>query len=1854
MRKILFQNLLSVLMIIIVVFTTNTVISQVGTPSFYNAVPTATANSFPLNSTTSNKVQWIYAPGVFTSDGTPGGTPLTAGNLITKIYIRIQSVNTTTTYQPDFSISMTQTGTSNVFSNATFLTGLINVFQSSAFQFTGIATASWYGIPLTTPFLYDPTMSLIVELKTNNATAGGNSVNSITTTGLNQRVYGAYGSATGTAGAGLTPIGFDVTTASPCTIPPFAGNATSTLTNACNGENFTLNLSNNTTGTGQTYQWQSSLTGFAPWTNIGSNNISAAYNTSQTTSTYYRCEVTCSGSSVYSDSIQITSPTLVNGNFTINSSLPTSSSNFISFTDAIDYIKCGINGPVEFTVAPGTGPYIEQVVIPDIYGTSSTNTITIKGNGNTLSYTSSNTANRAGIHLNGADHVTIDSLIIDGSAGTYAWGIVLTNTADSNTIKNCVINIGNVASTSINYAGIVLNGSATGTAASGNNGNGNLFYKNEIIGGYYGFYIYGNSTGPTLNNNNQIIANTIKDSYFYGIYAIYQSSGFVVSKNEIYRPTRSVSSTIYGINISTATVGALIEKNKIHNMFELLPASTSVLYSIYVSADANSTTPTRVENNLITTTGGNGTTYGIYSTGSDYLNIYHNTIVLDDAIATTGATYGIYQTTLATGVNIKNNIVLVSRSGTGAKRCLYFVTNTSTISSDNNVLFMNASSGTNNHLGQWGAINYTTFTDWKTANTNAYDQNSVNDDPLFINPFVGDFTPGNSNVDDVGAIVGVLTDINDSTRSTSNPDPGAFEIPPVLGTDIKTDALILPTESVTGCYNTETIRVRIKNNGTDPIDLTTKPVTITVNITGAVTLTYSALVNSGILLAGDTISVLMTTPGSTINMSTIGTYTFTITSSVTSDVNSANNELIVERIKLGLTGGIATASPDNTCISNTTLPTLNASSVEGFSSVKWQSSTTSGVGFSDIANSNDTSFVLSTSPTQTLYYRLVATCGSLEQNSSEVVITVNNPQISLTTPGTRCGPGTVNLSATPAGAATINWYNSASGGLPISTGNTFTTPTITSTTTYYAAASEGGSTMNVGKAAPVTALNLLASPRGIQFDALTPFILNSVTVFSTSATAGSGIITLYDNTNTAINTVSVSWPGGGSTASPVPQVLSLNLSIPTGTGYKLMMTTFTTGGIAYESSGMSVAAYAALSTSDIAFVGSMTSLTSLSTTAYYYFYDWSISTGCEGVRTPVTATITSAPTITVTSTIDTICSLGTSTLSVSSSNLNYTYNWTPNGVTGSTAIVSPSATTKYYVNANDAGSGCTALDSLTIFVQNTPTDITATVPSFCVTGGSTLLKLNPLTEYAGNYVQWQTSSNGISYSDISGATGTSYTTPVFNDSSYFRALVKNEIGTVCSQTDILIPVSKPLITSTTPNYHCGAGTVTIGATANAGALINWYSDATGGAILATGNSFTTPTLSTTTTYYAAASLGSGGAGTSALLITELDLGTNDRLEIQNVSPASLDVTGWKVVLSNSYTDINSVNANIKTLTGTLLPGETIAYTDATGGPNYWGSNILWNPGAFPTFTGWALILDNNDVVKDAVFLNWPSANIQAMSITVNSAIITIGSQWTGNGIDITTVAATDGVSRKGLLDDNSLNNFEIIPLTIGTTNTNLTVPMSGFACESSPRTPVIATIDNDPGCSAVPVNLLYFTGNKLGNINKLNWTTLTEQNNIGFELQRSADGNNFSKIGFINAANNGNSNNSNSYQFIDEQPLKGNNYYRLKQMDKDGKFNLSNIVLLKGNSIAELTITEVYPNPVKNNITIKIHSPKAEKANVVITDATGKVILQQNCALTQGVNNIKMQMSSIAKGNYLLKVICASGCESKTIKVIKE
>jgi len=1185
-------------------------ISNAQTPQYFKGTGTST-NTIPMN-TTGSHCQQLYLPSDFNT------TPISG--LITKIWFRNSVAGGTGTYT-NFSVAFIQNSLT-AFPNTTFLTGLTTALSSPSITINGNATAGgWYEILLTTPYLYDNTQTLIVEIKYDSKVGGMSGFTTTATGNKRLSIVTAPGPLTGNLSTLWGDWGMDLIPATPCTSPPTPGTATASPTPICTGTSVNLNLTGHTQGMGQTYVWESAAAIGGPYTPISPSSSFSNLTVNPTVTTYYRAAVTCSGNTQTSVPVQVVvNPALPGGTYTINPALPPGGGNYQTIAAAVSALSCGIAGPVIFNVAPGSGPYNEQVIVPIVGGTSAVNTVTFYGNGATIQATPV-TATRHIIRLDGADYITFRKFNLLAQAGsTFGWGVHLTNGADNNTIDSCTIDVSAVTSTTqSNSAGIVGSGSTTSVTTAGSASN-NTISNNTIIGGYQGIILIGTAT--SLNSlNNTITKNEVRDWLVTGI-EITHANGGVISYNNIHRTNRAdVATTIsQGIEFGAGNINCIINGNRIHDSHTATATQSGTFYGIYANAcDATAGSENRVINNLIYKINSlTGTIYGLYNSSSDGVYYYHNTVVLDHAAATAGITRGFYQLTLSTNIQFRNNIVIIARGGTGVKYCLYFGTTTSTILSNNNVLLNTATGGTNG-IGSFGTTGYTTLIDWQGANGNAYDQQSISVDPAFNSPGTGDYTPTAPSVNNIGAPVGVTTDILQAPRSGTTPDPGAYEFNIAAGINMGAQSLVTPAVSPNGCYTSaEIVTIKIKNSDINPINFTVNPVTVTTNVTGAVTQTLTAVVNTGTLGAGLTLDVPMT---GTLNMNPTGVYTFNAFTTVTGDVNPGNDAMIPVNItKAVLAAGTASANPNQFCV--TGAPTLSATGITGYGNLQWQQSITAGSGFTDIPGATTSPYTVSPI-SQTMYYRLVASCNGNSVMSNEVTATVNNPQITSTTPGASCGPGpvTVTLAATGSGPV-LNWYDVPSGGVAIGTGSPFTTPPISATTNYWVSSGDGGTSGNVGPLNNAIGTGagstILIGTQQLFFDVLAPSItINTVTIYPT-ATVGSSFTIVIQNSS-AVQVYSSGPMTTTVTGGTTPQVVTLNAVLPAGTGYRFGFST--NPGMWRNDAG---AVYPYTLPGVVSITGN-----SFNPVYYYWFYNWSVSSGCEGLRTMVTATVTPPPSATI-------------------------------------------------------------------------------------------------------------------------------------------------------------------------------------------------------------------------------------------------------------------------------------------------------------------------------------------------------------------------------------------------------------------------------------------------------------------------------------------------------------------------------------------------------------------------------------------------------------------------------------------------
>jgi len=152
----------------------------------------------------------------------------------------------------------------------------------------------------------------------------------------------------------------------------------------------------------------------------------------------------------------------------------------------------------------------------------------------------------------------------------------------------------------------------------------------------------------------------------------------------------------------------------------------------------------------------------------------------------------------------------------------------------------------------------------------------------------------------------------------------------------------------------------------------------------------------------------------------------------------------------------------------------------------------------------------------------------------------------------------------------------------------------------------------------------------------------------------------------------------------------------------------------------------------------------------------------------------------------------------------------------------------------------------------------------------------------------------------------------------------------------------------------------------------------------------------------------------------------------------------------------------------------------------------------------------------------------------------------------------------------------------------------------------------------------------------LTWTTHSEINNHGFEVQRSFDGKKFVKVDFIKGS--GTSSQINNYNFIDKN-VKSNQmyYYRLKQVDYDGRFEITKMVSAKVESDLVSEVYDIFPNPSNNKAELSLLLKVEQLIQVTIYNQVGKICSQDEHYLKAGNSNINLDVEKLNSGIYYVK-----------------
>lgn len=171
----------------------------------------------------------------------------------------------------------------------------------------------------------------------------------------------------------------------------------------------------------------------------------------------------------------------------------------------------------------------------------------------------------------------------------------------------------------------------------------------------------------------------------------------------------------------------------------------------------------------------------------------------------------------------------------------------------------------------------------------------------------------------------------------------------------------------------------------------------------------------------------------------------------------------------------------------------------------------------------------------------------------------------------------------------------------------------------------------------------------------------------------------------------------------------------------------------------------------------------------------------------------------------------------------------------------------------------------------------------------------------------------------------------------------------------------------------------------------------------------------------------------------------------------------------------------------------------------------------------------------------------------------------------------------------------------------------------------------------LPVTYLNFSVVKQANVDLIKWTTKTEINNSHFNVQRSANGKYFETLGRVNSKKENNSTIKQiNYSYTDETPLIGHNYYRLEQVDIDGKKNYSKVINIIWTAQGAFAF---YPNPTKEKLNIDFSQDEENLIEVKLFDMSGRVVKSILLESIEGQNHIEFSTSELSSGIYNIQLL---------------
>ena len=186
----------------------------------------------------------------------------------------------------------------------------------------------------------------------------------------------------------------------------------------------------------------------------------------------------------------------------------------------------------------------------------------------------------------------------------------------------------------------------------------------------------------------------------------------------------------------------------------------------------------------------------------------------------------------------------------------------------------------------------------------------------------------------------------------------------------------------------------------------------------------------------------------------------------------------------------------------------------------------------------------------------------------------------------------------------------------------------------------------------------------------------------------------------------------------------------------------------------------------------------------------------------------------------------------------------------------------------------------------------------------------------------------------------------------------------------------------------------------------------------------------------------------------------------------------------------------------------------------------------------------------------------------------------------------------------------------------------------------------------VPVELLSFSASVTTNAVNLNWSTATELNNLGFEIQRNKEGTEFFTVGFVDG--NGTTTELHNYSYTDKNLDNGKYYYRLKQVDYDGSYEYSDIVEVEWRAFNSYVLEQNYPNPFNPTTTIRFSIKNKSNVRITILNAIGEeVAVVLNEEKEAGYHQVEFNATNLPSGVYFYQLRAGSFIDTKKMILLR-